>query len=89
MLGWDAVLGVGRSGRIGRPDGSGEAGGWTRFPESGWLSGSAGDLAELVRLVSVPQEAVDSAADALQNGIEGAVAALDEMGMSRPGLHTR
>ena len=58
----------------------------TRFPESGWLEGSAGDVAELVRLVSVPQEAVDSAADALQNGIEGAVAALDELGMSRPAI---
>ena len=87
-MGWDAVHGIGRVGcriggfwwRVATP-GTG-----TRFPESGWLAGSAGDLAELVRLVSVPQEAVDSAADALQNGIEGAVAALDEMGMSRPAI---
>ena len=28
-----------------------------RFPESGWLDGSAGDLADIIRLVSVPQEA--------------------------------
>jgi len=27
----------------------------TRFPESGWLEGSVEDLADLVRLVSVPQ----------------------------------
>ena len=56
----------------------------TRFPESGWLSGSAEDVAELARLASVPQEAVNSAADALQNGIEGAVAVMDEMAMLRP-----
>ena len=31
----------------------------TRFPESGWLEGSATDLADLARLVSVPQKAVD------------------------------
>ena len=58
----------------------------TRFPESGWMDGSAGDLAELVRLVSVPQEAVNSAADALQDGIDRAVAALDEMAMTRPAI---
>ena len=61
----------------------------TRFPESGWLSGSPSDLAELARLVSVPQEAVNSAADALQNGIESAVAVLDDMAMLRPAVvHT-
>ena len=57
-----------------------------RFPESGWLDGSAGDLADLIRLVSVPQEAVDRAANALQDGIDGAVAVLDEMGMLRPAI---
>ena len=56
----------------------------TRFPESGWLSGSVEDVAELARLASVPQEAVNSAADALQSGIEGAVAVMDEMAMLRP-----
>ncbi|MYA62808.1 MAG: hypothetical protein F4X94_09580 [Dehalococcoidia bacterium] len=57
-----------------------------RFPESGWLDGSAGDLADLVRLVSVPQEAVDRAANALQDGIDSAVAVLDEMAMLRPAI---
>ena len=56
----------------------------TRFPDSGWLAGSPADLAEIARLVSVPQEAVNSAADALQNGIERAVAVMDEMAMLRP-----
>ena len=36
----------------------------TRFPESGWLDGSVEDLSDLIRLVSVPQRAVDQAADA-------------------------
>ncbi len=58
----------------------------TRFPESGWLAGDPEDLAELVRLVSVPQEAVERAADALQDGIDGAVAILDDMAMLRPAI---
>ncbi|MXY21703.1 MAG: hypothetical protein F4Y49_10265 [Dehalococcoidia bacterium] len=57
-----------------------------RFPESGWLDGSAGDLADLVRLVSVPQEAVDRAANALQDGIDSAEAVLDELAILRPAI---
>ena len=37
--------------------------GVSRFPESGWLDGSPEDVADLVRLVSVPQRAVDDATD--------------------------
>ena len=58
----------------------------TRFPESGWLEGSPSDLADLARLLSVPQEAVNSAADALQDGIESAVAVLDEVATLRPAV---
>ena len=58
----------------------------SRFPESGWLSGSVSDLADLIRLVSVPQRAVDMATDAMQRGIEGAAALLDEMDKARPGI---
>ena len=50
----------------------------SRFPESGWLHGSASDLADLIRLVSVPQKAVNDAADALERGIERVAAVLDE-----------
>ena len=57
-----------------------------RFPESGWLDGSVTDLADLIRLVSVPQEAVDRAATALQDGIDGAVAVLDDMAMLKPAI---
>ena len=51
----------------------------SRFPESGWLEGSVTDLADLVRLVSVPQKEVDLAADTLQDGIEKAAVILDEL----------
>ena len=50
-----------------------------RFPESGWLEGDLDDLADLIRLVSVPQKAVDQAADSLQSGIEQAAVVLDGM----------
>ena len=51
----------------------------SRFPESGWLEGPVTDLADLVRLVSVPQKEVDLAADTLQDGIERAAVILDEL----------
>ena len=50
-----------------------------RFPESGWRDGSAADLADLVRLVSLPQNAVDQAAGALESGINRAAAILDKL----------
>ena len=56
----------------------------SRFPESGWLEGSAGDLADLVRLASIPQQAVNRAADTLQQGIERAVAVLNQVAEQRP-----
>ena len=58
----------------------------SRFPESGWLQGSVSDLADLVRLVSVPQKEVEQAADTLEAGIEDAATVLDQMAQSRPGL---
>ena len=57
-----------------------------RFPESGWLEGGVEDLADMVRLVSVPQRAVDQAATALQEGIDGAAKLLEEVGKQRPGI---
>ena len=55
-----------------------------RFPESGWLDGSVEDLADLIRLVSVPQWAVDEATKILRNGIDNAAKILDETATSRP-----
>ena len=59
-----------------------------RFPESGWLDGSAEDLADMVRLVSVPQRAVDRATTALQEGIDGAARLLDELNETSAGITT-
>ena len=58
----------------------------TRFPESGWLEGSTTDLADLARLVSVPQKAVEQAADTLEQGIGQAATRLDEMAKLRPNV---
>ncbi len=60
--------------------------GSARFPESGWLDGSVEDLADMVRLVSVPQHAVDRATAILQEGIDGAASILDELDRTRPGI---
>ena len=65
-----------------------ENGGVSRFPESGWLDGSVEDLADMVRLVSVPQHAVDRATTTLQEGIDGAAKLLDELEQTRPGITT-
>ena len=55
-----------------------------RFPQSGWLSGGVGKLADLIRIVSVPQRIVEDATDALERGIARAAAILDALGDSRP-----
>ena len=56
----------------------------TRFPQSGWLTGSVTDLADLIRLVSVPFRAVDRAAEVLEQGIERAATQLNAMADLRP-----
>ena len=58
----------------------------SRFPESGWLDGSASDLADLIRLVSVPQKAVEQAAATLEQGIGQAANRLEEMAKLRPNV---
>ena len=63
-----------------------EDGGESRFPESGWLDGSVEDLADMVRLVSVPQRAVDEATTTLQEGIDGAARLLDELNQTRSSI---
>ena len=55
-----------------------------RFPESGWLSGTVSDLADMIRLISVPQRAAEEAAAKLEQGIDLAVAVLNEFEGSRP-----
>ena len=58
----------------------------TRFPESGWLNGSPTDLADIARLVSVPQSAVNAAADALEKGIDRAAAILKDLNEQSPAI---
>ncbi len=55
-----------------------------RFPASGWLEGSSEDVADMVRLVSVPQSAVNAASDHLELGIETAADRLNEISELRP-----
>ena len=45
------------------------------------------DLADMVRLVSVPQRAVDAATTAMEQGIARVAAILDDMGQSRPAIN--
>ena len=63
-----------------------DAKGVHRFPESGWLEGAVEDLADMVRLVSLPQRAVEQAAASLEEGIEGAAKLLDELSETRSGI---
>ncbi|MYD52592.1 MAG: hypothetical protein F4W93_14080 [Dehalococcoidia bacterium] len=58
----------------------------SRFPETGWLTGSVGSLADMIRLVSVPQKAVNDAADALERGIGRVAAILDELDRGQPAV---
>lgn len=56
----------------------------SRFPASGWMDGGVADLADLIRLESAPQQAVDTAANALQQGIDRVSAILDDLDTRRP-----
>ncbi|MXY46083.1 MAG: hypothetical protein F4Y44_03675 [Chloroflexi bacterium] len=55
-----------------------------RFPESGWLEGGVSDVADLIRLVSVSQSAVNAASALLERGIERAVGTLDDLAETSP-----
>ncbi len=67
-----------------------EAGGTTeepiRFPETGWLEGTAEDLSDLIRMISIPEREVAQAAEVLENSIEQAAKILDEDAKTRPEL---
>ena len=65
-----------------------ERDGLNRFPECGWLDGSVEDIADLVRLSSLPQRAVDKASDALERGIDAAERRLAETAELRPATAT-
>ena len=50
-----------------------------RFPASGWLQGGVADVADLTRLVSIPQRDVDAATDELKRGIDKADDVMSKM----------
>ena len=56
-----------------------------RFPQQGWMRGSVPDLAEMVSLISVPQQSVQKSIEALTHGIEVAATHLDELASTRKG----
>ena len=58
----------------------------TRFPETGWLEGTAEDLSDLIRMISIPEKEVAQAAEVLENSIEQAASVLDEDAKTRPEL---
>ena len=60
--------------------------GRARFPQSGWLEGDAADLADLVRLASAPQLAVDRVTGYMEDGINRAAAILDPLTGVTPAL---
>ncbi|MCE2404437.1 MAG: hypothetical protein J4F43_04680 [Dehalococcoidia bacterium] len=59
-----------------------------RFPESGWLEASVDDVSDMIRLVSVPRQAVYNAATAMEEGIERVAKILDEMNENRSAVTT-
>ena len=56
----------------------------SRFPESGWLEGDVADLADLIRLVSVPQKEVEQVAASMEGGINRAANLLENAARARP-----
>jgi hypothetical protein len=57
----------------------------TRWPSSGWISGSVADLSMLAQAASVPPEVIEKAADRLVSGVSEAAVLLDEMSESHAG----
>lgn len=58
---------------------------YSRWPRSGWISGSVSDLSVLVQSASVPPAVIDEAADQLVSGVSDVAGLLDEMAGSHPG----
>lgn len=53
-----------------------EGGGWTRFPENGWIEGGIDDLAGLVETLEVSERAIASSSDILQTAVRQAAGRL-------------
>ena len=57
----------------------------TRWPESGWIHGTATDLSILIQSASVPPAVVEQAANKLVEGVSEAAALLPDMDRAHPG----
>ena len=59
---------------------------YDRFPDAGWLAGGASDLARLAYQASVPQRAIENAADRLEQGVRAASEHLSHAIALRPNV---
>jgi len=57
----------------------------TRWPTSGWISGTIADLSILTQSATIPPDVIEMAADELVAGVSEAAAMLDEMSITHPG----
>ena len=57
----------------------------TRWPNSGWISGTIADLSILTQSATIPPNVIEMAADELVAGVSEAAAMLDEMSITHAG----
>lgn len=57
----------------------------TRWPKSGWISGTIADLSILTQSATIPPDVIEMAADELVSGVSEAAAMLDEMSITHAG----
>ncbi len=58
---------------------------YSRWPQSGWLSGGVADLSILAQAASVPPDVIEQAANQLVEGVSEAAGLLAEMAQAHPG----
>lgn len=58
---------------------------FSRWPESGWITGPVADLSVLAQSATVPPEVVDEAADQLVDGVNAVAGLLGEIATAYPG----
>lgn len=57
----------------------------SRFPQTGWMTGTVADLSMLTQSASIPPDVIDAAADHMANGVIEAAGMLSEMGKAHSG----
>ena len=62
---------------------------YSRWPNSGWIVGSASDLSILIQSASIPPDIIDEAANRLVDGVNSAAGLLNEIAQQHSGaIHT-